>query len=252
MNKKVYSCAEGGELARTAAAYISSLALDAVSLRGRCTVALAGGSTPRDTYGILASKEMSERIPWEQVHLFWGDERFVPLSDRHSNYRMAEETLISRVPVPMTNVYPIPTDLDHPETAARHYEKTLRATFQGDDLHTVQGRPYPIFDLILLGVGTDGHTASLYDLAHIDDQERRWVLATRAPDTYPIRDRVSLSLPVINSARSVLFLVSGEEKREVLQKILSRTEGTIPSIPAHMVQPAESLVLMTDISVRSS
>ncbi len=250
MNKKIYSCTDGEELALTAAAYMASLALDAVSLRGRCTLALAGGRTPEGTYRALASGEISEKIPWEQVCLFWGDERFAPLSDRHSNYRMAEETLLDRVPVPMENVFPVPTDRESPDQAAGEYEQTLRRLFHGHDLRTVHDRTYPVFDLVLLGVGPDGHTASLYDIAHIDPEECRWVIPARAPESYPVRDRVSLSLPVINSARNVLFLISGDEKREVLQRMMSRAEGSIPTTPAQMVQPAMSLVLMTDVAVR--
>ncbi|MFW6180466.1 MAG: 6-phosphogluconolactonase [Spirochaetota bacterium] len=250
MNRKIYTCAGADELAATAAAYIASLALDAVSLRGRCTIVLAGGSTPEKTYRSLSSEKISEKIPWEQVHLFWGDERFVHLTDRHSNYRMADEALLSRVPVPVENVHPVPVGSETPEQAARKYEQTLRGLFLGDDLRAVRDRTYPVFDLVILGVGADGHTASLYEVSSIDQEERRWVISTRGPDTHPVRERVSLSLPVINSARSVLFLVSGEEKREALQRMVSRADGSIPVAPAQMVQPARSLVLMTDVGVR--
>jgi 6-phosphogluconolactonase len=250
MNKKIYTCAGEEELAATAAAYIAALALDAVSLRGRCTIALAGGRTPEKTYLDLASEEISEKIPWEQVHLFWSDERLVPLTDRNSNYRMAAQALLSRVPVPGENVHPVPAGRESSEQAAREYEQTLKGLFQGGDLRRVHDRTYPVFDLVLLGVGPDGHTASLYEVSSIDPEEHRWVIPTRCPEPHPARERVSLSLPVINSARSVLFLVSGEGKREVLQRVLSRADGSIPVIPAQMVQPARNLVLMTDVGVR--
>ena len=222
------------------------------------SLVLSGGSTPRALYQLLAA-EFRDRIDWPKVHVFWGDERYVPLDDPRSNYRMAEESLLSRVPLPRENIHPIPTDFPEPEEAARRYEKTLRDYFSSD---------WPHFDLVLLGLGEEGHTASLFPGAAALGEQRRWVVAVSAP-AEP-RLRLTLTLPALSHANHVYFLTTGEKKAPALRDVLAafrhvRNETLSAAsnrviLPAAMIQPeggeivwwvdqsAAALLLHTDIS----
>ena len=187
---------------------------DAVRATGACSLVLAGGSTPRALYGLMAST-FSEQAPWEQVHVFWGDERYVPADDPHSNSRMARQALLARVPIPAANVHPMPTHLATPEAAALDYEATLRSVFVGD---------WPRFDLVLLGLGSDGHTASLFPESSALSESTRWVVAAHVPAEPSAR--ITLTLPALNRATTVYFLVSGASKAEALQHALARPTDT--------------------------
>ena len=206
-------------LAREAAQRFTYLAREAVDSRGRFSVALSGGSTPAALYRLLAEEPYRAQIPWTQVHLFWGDERCVPPDHPDSNYWLASETLISHVPIPSVNVYRVRGELE-PELAARAYEKTLQDFFCG---------PRTRFDLVLLGLGNDGHTASLFpgsDALH--ERERLAVAVEARYQDRPVH-RVTLSLPVINTARQVLFLVTGRAKAGIVQAVLEGPEGLLPA-----------------------
>jgi 6-phosphogluconolactonase len=212
-------------LAREAAQRFTDLAREAIDSRGRFSVALSGGSTPTALYGLLAEEPYRAQIPWAQVHLFWGDERCVPPDHPDSNYRMVNETLISHVPIPSANVYRIRGELD-PDLAARAYEKTLQDFFCG---------PRTRFDLVLLGLGDDGHTASLFpgsDALH--ERERLAVAVEARYHDRPAR-RVTLTLPALNTARQVLFLVTGSAKAGIVQAVLEGPEGRLP---AQQIRPA--------------
>jgi 6-phosphogluconolactonase len=212
-------------LAREAARRFTDLTREAVASRGRFSVALSGGSTPGLLYRLLAENPHRAQIPWEGVHLFWGDERCVPPNDPGSNYRMAEDVLISRVPLPPGNVHRVRGELE-PTTAARAYERQLAEFFCG--LRTR-------FDLVLLGLGSDGHTASLFpDSSVLNETER---LATTVQAHYEDRpaQRVTLTLPAINSAREILFLVSGRDKAAITKAVL---EGPADQLPAQRILPA--------------
>jgi len=206
-------------LSHAAAEYICILAGESVQKKGVFTVVLAGGKTPELLYETLAHPPFDARIPWPQVHFFWGDERCVPPDHPDSNFGMASRTLISRVPVLPQNVHRIPGEAASPAEAAEEYEKTLREFFT----HSIEGSPSrsrlgenhqsPSFDLIILGAGKDGHTASLFPGDPVLEEKARWVASVDTPHGSPPVPRVTLTLPVINRARCVMFLVSGVEKR---------------------------------------
>ncbi len=197
------------------------------------SLVLAGGSTPGALYRLLAS-EYREQIPWAQLHLFWGDERYVPPSDPRSNYRMARETLLDHVPVPKGNLHPMSTEFPEAEKAAADYENLLRIYFPD---------AWPRFDLVLLGMGPDGHTASLFPNTPALDEQERWVAATRAP-VEPVQ-RLTLTLPVLNHAAQVYFLVAGAEKSGALRQALAgKTDASDnwKRCPAAAVQPMQGAV----------
>jgi 6-phosphogluconolactonase len=213
-------------LSRAAARLFAERAERAVADHGRCAVLLAGGETPRRTYELLADEPLRNRIPWGQMHLFWGDERCVPPDDPRSNARMACRALLDRVPVPAGQVHPIPGDRD-PQQAADEYEALLRRFFAGTP---------PRFDLVLLGLGVDGHTASLFPDSPVLEERERWTSATRRPDEEI--DRVTLTLPIINQAELIVFLVAGADKAAVLHELLDE-EPDPRQRPARMIRPEQ-------------
>jgi 6-phosphogluconolactonase len=197
---------DSGSLARGAADHFVELARDAIGARGRLLVALSGGSTPLVTYALLGSstQEYCDQVDWPRVHFFWGDERCVPPEDLGSNYRMARVSLLDRVPVPDGNVHRIKGELP-PEEAAKEYEEELRHELGPE------GR----LDLALMGLGEDGHTASLFPGAAAVEERDRWVVAhfVEAVGAW----RVTLTPPILTSSRQVTFIVSGPEKAEALK-----------------------------------
>lgn len=202
---------------------------NAVRATGQCSLVLSGGSTPRTLYGLLAS-QFSTDIPWDRVHLFWGDERYVPAGDPHSNYGMARQALLDHVACPAANVHPMLTGFATAALAAREYEATLRNHFPGD---------WPRFDLVLLGLGSDGHTASLFPRSSALSEETRWVLAAQAPAPPPAR--LTLTLPALNRAAAVYFLVAGANKADALDRVLGgRADSNL--YPAAAVRPENGTV----------
>jgi len=196
----------------------------AVALRGRFSVALSGGSTPREVYARLAEPEIASRIPWKQVHLFWGDERMVPPDHSDSNYRMVKESLLRQIEIPRENVHRMKGELP-PEMAAEQYQQELQDFFPEE---------LPRFDLVFLGVGEDGHTASLFPGTAAPDEMEKLVTSVYVPKLNAWR--VTLTLPVINNAREVIFLVVGSGKAEIVQRIATLPEPS-PDYPASLVQP---------------
>jgi len=218
------------ELSREAAARFQRLAGESVRAAGRFSVALSGGSTPRALYRLLAEPPFRDAIDWPRVHLFWGDERFVPADHPDSNYRLAREALITRVPIPAENVHPIPTEAADPETAASQYEETLRRCFA-----TPEGVA-PRFDLILLGLGADGHTASLFPESPALDEKQRLVAATFVPKLGAWR--LTLTPPILRAARHIIFLISGRDKASPLRDV--RQGPYDPHrLPAQLARPQE-------------
>ena len=230
--------ADYASTSRAAAEHITQRAEAAVAARDVFTLVLAGGSTPKRLYELLAADPLRERMPWDQTHLFWGDERFVPPEHEASNYRMAQETLIDHVPLPPDHIHPVPTNLDSPSEAAAAYEAALQAFFNTHADTTA-------FDCVLLGLGTDGHTASLFpeDAPHASPDTNSWVRAVTAPPRHTPRQRVTLTLPALNQAREALFLVSGAQKRDAVQAVLEQTDL---SLPAAHVAPRETLTWFVD------
>jgi 6-phosphogluconolactonase len=178
---------------------------------------LAGGSTPKMLYERLAEPPYDKSIPWSRVRVFWGDERFVPVTHEESNVRAASEAFLRRVPIPAENIFAPRTDLPSVEEAAATYEKDLKYLF-----HVI-----PRFHLVLLGLGEDGHIASLFPKSPHLTEEQKWVVPVKsAPKPPP--ERISLTLPLINNAEQVMFLISGASKGEVVKKSLSEPIGKYP------------------------
>ena len=202
-------CADARDLSEQAAAATADTIVDAVRRHGRCSFVLSGGNTPRALYRLLASK-YRDRIPWPQVHVFWGDERDVPPDDPASNYRMARESLLDHVTIPARNIHPIPTQGPSPDAAAGDYERTLRVE---------AGRLNLRFDLVLLGLGEDGHTASLFPGSPALHETARWVVAVTAP--VKPSSRLTLTFPAITSAARIFVLVSGAGKADAFARVLS-------------------------------
>lgn len=197
-------------LVRATADEIVAIARDAVDARGRFAWALAGGSTPRDVYRLLASDPYRERIPWSMIHCFWGDERHVPPDHPDSNFRMAREAMLDAVPLPAGNIHRVPAEEPDAQRAAAEYESALREFFPAED--------WPVFDLIQLGLGKEGHTASLFPGGTALHERERWVAApwVEAQNTF----RVTFTPPVLNHARRAMFLVAGDEKAAALHAVL--------------------------------
>jgi 6-phosphogluconolactonase len=226
-----------------AAAYVSDLIHAVLKVKNDCTLVLSGGSTPRELYAALASQPYVDSLPWDRVHLFWGDERTVPPEHEDSNYRMAREAMIDRLGIPEDNVHRIPAEME-PEAAASAYESVLKTFFKGGPFAPGRDGVVPVFDLVLLGLGEDGHTASLFPETTVLEERRRWVSSVYVPrlDTH----RITLTYPVINNAATVLFLVSGASKSRVLGKLF---DGTGSVYPAAKVSPhSGKLVFLTDIT----
>jgi len=234
VDRQVIVVPDAAALAQEAAGRILEQARAAVESRGRFSLALSGGSTPQDTYRLLAQEPYRDQVPWDKVHLFWGDERCVPPDDPGSNYHLADRLLISRVPIPAENVHRIPGELA-PEAAARAYRRELEDFFCG---------PAPRLDLVLLGLGGDGHTASLFPGAESLEALSDTVLPAEAEYEGRPAQRVTLALPAINAARQILFLVSGEAKAGIVAQVLGSRSG---SLPAERVCPtAGELVWLLD------
>lgn len=203
--------ADANELSVQAAGAVAATIKEAVRASGRCSLVLAGGHTPRILYSVLASR-FRDRIPWADVHVFWGDERYVPHTDARSNYRMAAAALLDHVPCPPANVHPMPTHLSAADAAAREYEATLRGYFADESPH---------FDLVLLGLGADGHTASLFPASPALHERTRWVVAVTAAAEPPLR--LTLTFPALTQSAHTYFLVTGSDKARALQHVLADT-----------------------------
>lgn len=217
-------------LARHGADWLCALAC---ASHGDFAVCLSGGSTPRRLYELLAAPQIASRFPWQRVHWFWGDERFVPHDHPESNYRMAFDAFLSRVPVPAANIHPIPTQRVPPQEAAAAYEAGLKRFYGAQSLAAER----PLFDVTLLGLGADGHTASLFPGQPALEEARRWVVA--APGSPP---RITLTYPALDSSRDVAFLVTGAGKKEVLR----RARAADPALPAARIRPTGRLHWFTD------
>ena len=213
------------ELARAAAERFIEFASEFHDELGRFSVALAGGNTPRRVYELLASQNFRNRVEWSQIHLFFGDERCVPPDHPDSNYAMAYAALISKVPIPANNVHRIKGE-GKPNDSARLYENELRTFFAG--------LSWPRFDLVLLGMGEDGHTASLFPNSEALQETSSWVIATRNPQSGQVR--ITLTLPVLNQARRVMFLVSGVKKAQRLKEVMHPQAAAAP-LPAQAITP---------------
>jgi len=222
---KVY--AKPAEVARGAARLFVDCAWQSIAKHGHFMVALSGGSTPQMMFQVLASAEFRGQVDWAKVHVFWGDERAVPPTDPQSNYGMARRELLIRVPIPEGNVHRMEAEKPNMGRAAHEYEEVLRKHLELDD------RGFPCFHLIFLGMGPDGHTASLFPGARVTRQTSRWV---STPMVVKLNARrMTLTLPVLDAALRVVFLVVGPEKADILRAVL--LEKADPPYPTQLVQP---------------
>ena len=229
---EVFTFADTTRLARAAAETVVETLRAAMQERGRATFVLTGGNTPEPLYRLLAT-DYRDALEWDRVEVFFGDERHVPHDDDDSNFRMARDTLLDGLPLSPDRVHPIPTG-STPEADARAYEQTLREILDGS---------LPAFDLVLLGMGADGHVASLFPGSPALDETTRWVVATEAPPSSPVHDRITLTFPAISAAHTVLFLVAGIAKREALTAVL---RGPDDAPPAERVEARERLLWFVD------
>jgi 6-phosphogluconolactonase len=236
LNTPIQICGDANTLAVTAADHVIKAVNDSIRLRGRCMLALTGGSTPEKTYSLLARPDRIGQIDWSRTFLFWGDERFVPHEDPRSNFNMANRSLLKPAAIRADHVYPIPTDTGTPAASASAYQQTLREAFGSE------GTAPPRFDLLLLGMGDDGHIASLFPGKPTLHETKTWVTWSPPGTLPPPVDRVTLTFPVLNAARQVLFLVAGVAKAAALRAVL-HGPTTVEQRPAVGVRPGDGTLL---------
>jgi 6-phosphogluconolactonase len=202
---------------------------------GPFRLCLSGGSTPRTLYQRLAEPPYRDGFPWARTELFWGDERFVPPDDPLSNYRMVKAALLDHAPIQKANFYPVPTTGMEPEAAALAYDRLLKSLYGGD----VLAEDRPLFDVNLLGLGEDGHTASLFPDTAVLDERTRWAAAVIGAKA---EARITLTYPALNASRQAAFLVTGEGKRAMLQRLIAGDAA----LPAARIDPMGSLMVFCD------
>ena len=228
--RDIILCRDLVELSRKSAERFIQLARELVEASGRMTVAFSGGSTPKHLYSLLASPDYKNRIPWNNVELFWGDERCVPPDHSESNFRMAQEALLSKIKIPHENIHRMRGEQE-PQAAAAEYEKELQKIFG------LNSEALPRFDLILLGIGEDGHTASLFPDSEALNETKHLVLAPLVGQLTSYR--LTLSLPVLNNAANVWFLVAGRSKAGAVKQAF----GSSSDLPAARVQPVNGKLI---------
>ncbi len=221
------------ELFAAAAEEVIRAATEAVAQRGRFTIALSGGSTPKSLFNLLATNARTT-LPWDRMFFFWGDERHVPPTDPDSNYRMADESMLSKIPVKAENIFRIDAENPDAAAAAEAYEKTLQKFF------TLAPGQFPRFDLILLGMGPDGHTASLFPGSAGLQEKSRLVIANWVEKFKT--HRLSFTYPVLNAAACVTFLVSGTDKAPALKAVLE-SDAPGGQYPAKLVHPTDGKLI---------
>lgn len=235
MNKQVKLLEDKEQLIKQALDICLVKIQEAIAERGQCTIALAGGNTPRPLYESIAT----QNLPWDKIHVFWGDERYVAPDHPDSNQRMARQAWLDLVPIPATNVHPMETGAGNPETDASKHDAHLREFFQ------VSTGEFPNFDLILLGMGGDGHTASLFphtDALKVSDR----LIAVGNKDGQP---RLTFTVPLINQARCVIFLVAGADKQVALDQVFAEKADDM-NYPSRLIQPQGELQwLLTGVNI---
>jgi 6-phosphogluconolactonase len=236
MAPQIEIVADPGTLARRVASWLVAQ-IDARN--GEFRLVLSGGSTPKMLYQLLAESPWAEQMPWSRVRLLWGDERFVPPDHPDSNYRMVREALLSRVPIPPDNVHPIPTH-GTPAAAAKEYQDVLRRLYGGDILDPRR----PLFDAVLLGLGEDGHTASLFPGTAVLPERSHWVAPVIGAKPEP---RITLTYPALNSSAAAAFLITGSNKHAMWERL---KQGD-PGIPASAIKPIGRLFFFVDEAAAS-
>jgi 6-phosphogluconolactonase len=233
-NKEINVSKNQEEIFIKSADIFTQLASQAIAARGQFSVALSGGSTPKGMYTLLASDAYKDKIDWSKVQLFWGDERSVPPTDSQSNFRMANETMISKIAIPPENVHRMQAEAEDIEAAAKDYENVLKQVLNFTD------GEQPCFDLILLGMGDDGHTASLFPGTKALAEKNRVVVVNWVEKFHT--NRMTFTAPAINNARNVVFMAAGENKRHPLKEVLIG-ERNPELYPSQLVQPTNGKLI---------
>jgi len=228
MEKRIRRFTNHEDLSNACADYIQSLSETTLASKQHFSIALSGGKTPKRMLEHLAEKE----IQWNRTHIFLVDERYVPVSDSLSNFLLIEESLLSKIKIPQENTHSVDTGLPSPEEAARDYEKAIRTFFKNDGI--------PVFDLIVLGLGIDGHTASLFPGDATIGKHSEWVRAIKTPQVSPHVPRITLSMAVINNAAHIVFLISGTSKAPAVEEIIYKKDSTLP---AALVRPKKGTLM---------
>lgn len=231
MPNKVKVQSDVYKLARAAAEYFVTLSQEMIIEKGFFSVVLSGGSTPENLYALIATDTYLPRVDWSKTYVFWGDERPVPPEDLDSNYRLASDTLLSNTQIPAENVFRIAGETP-PEEAANTYEERLETFF------AEKGLAEPQFDLVLLGLGSDGHTASLFPESDVLEMTDRWVAAHYVESQRSWR--ITMTAPLLNSGRNVMFYVSGTDKAEIVRDVL---EGEPDRYPAQLIDPPNGRII---------
>ncbi len=241
VESKILEFVDPNELAEKAAEYINNLANEYIKLNSRFTIALSGGSSPKRVYERLGGTVFGNRMPWDKIFIFWGDERIVDYRNKDSNFYTAERTLLSKINIPKENVFRIEVEESPPEKAVSQYEYKMKIIFKKfGAINTV--KQTPVFDLALLGVGEDGHTASLFPGSDALNEKNKWVAYVKGMGNPPVIDRITLTLPVFNSAQNIMFIVSGKGKGEIVKNILSGAG----KYPASLIKPEGQTVWFID------
>jgi 6-phosphogluconolactonase len=231
---EIEALADSEALARRAAEWLTAAM---AASTGRFALALAGGGTPRQLYRLLTEPPWRDRVPWPRVHWFWGDERFVPQDHPDSNFAMVRDALLRVAPIPAENIHPMPTGTASPDEAAAAYERVLQSWYGGAALRPER----PLFGATLLGLGPDGHIASLFPGSPVLDERARWVSGVVTSPDPPHVPRITLTYPALESSREIAFLVSGAGKRAILSRLLGGGD-----MPAARLRPVGRLRLFVD------
>jgi 6-phosphogluconolactonase len=241
MKPEIKIAGSRAELARMTAALLLDLARQAVKTEKRCTLALSGGSTPKDVYALLADDaKLRADFPWRDTYFFWGDERHVPPDHEESNYRMTNEAMLSKVPVPPANVFRIKAENPDAGAAARDYERELRKCFR------LPAPGLPRLDIALMGMGSEGHTASLFPGTRALHEKKKLIVSNWVGKLYT--DRITMTASLLNRARNVVFLVAGDDKAIALKAILEGKHEP-DQLPAQLIHPAKGkLIWLLDSS----
>lgn len=218
-------------ISQQAAQYVVRIATESIATHGRFTIALSGGTTPRKLYGLLGTEPYLSQIDWILVHIFWSDERCVPPDNEESNYHLAHEVLLSKIPIPAPQVHRMPAEMSNRNTASQEYADEMRRVFGTNDI--------PNFDLIQLGMGPEGHTASLFPHQASLHEQQRLVMPVSVPKPPP--DRLTFTPPLLNAARNVLFLLTGSDKADALHAVLENPYNP-DEYPAQIVRPSDGEV----------
>jgi len=229
-HKILYFCSIQ-ELSIYAAQQIRKKAISHIKNKGYFTIAFSGGKTPGTLFQVLAQEPFLSTISWNQVYIFLVDERWVPLDHINSNYKLLNDLLLSKLSISKENIFFVDTNLSSIKKAEKKYEDKIKIFFQSKN----NNNSFPVYDLILLGMGKDGHTASLFPNNKVLEEKHRWVRQIKAPALFPSVPRISLTLPVINNARKIMFLISGKNKLNLIKEIFKRNFNKDKKVPVSLV-----------------